>query len=104
MNTSSTPDLLAAALEFAKGGTAVFPCHPATKRPLTAHGFQDANTDPVAIIAWWQRWPNAMIGMPTGAVSGIWVLDVDDPEVFEAAAAVLGLILPITRKVITGNV
>jgi hypothetical protein len=26
---------------------------------------------------WWRKWPDANIGIPTGATNGFWVLDVD---------------------------
>lgn len=54
----------------------VFPCRP-DKRPYTASGFKDATTDPARIAEWWQRWPSALIGLPTGATSGLVVLDLD---------------------------
>src|SRR5262249_7968249 len=47
------------------------------KRPLCANGFHDATTDETQVRAWWQMWPNAMIGIPTGPRSGLWVLDED---------------------------
>jgi hypothetical protein len=55
----------------------VFPCDPATKVPFTPRGFKDATTDPETIERWWDRHPDAAIGMPTGAASGFSVLDVD---------------------------
>ena len=55
--------LLAAALDDARRGIPVFPCHPADKRPLTRNGFKDATTDEQQIRAWWQQWPDALIGM-----------------------------------------
>ena len=71
---------LEAALEYARKGLPVFPCNPLDKKPLTPHGFKDATTDEAQIRAWWGRWPNAMIGAPTGPASGAWVLDPDvDP-------------------------
>lgn len=76
-----TPNQGSVACQYAVAGTPVFPCDPATKRPLTEHGFHDASTDPAIVKAWWLQWPSAMIGCPTGAASGWWVLDVDvDPE------------------------
>lgn len=30
------------------------------------------------ISSWWERWPDANIGVATGAESGIWVLDLDN--------------------------
>ncbi|MFG1350115.1 DUF3987 domain-containing protein [Xanthobacter autotrophicus] len=72
---------LAAALDYATKGWPVFPCDPATKAPLTDHGHRDATTIVPIIRAWWQRWPQAMVGLPTGTASGVWVLDLDvDPE------------------------
>lgn len=59
-------------------GIEVFPCKPwPDKAPLTTHGFKDATTDPEQIAAWWTQWPDAIVGVPTGAASGIDALDVD---------------------------
>jgi hypothetical protein len=69
-------EMLTAALAFAAAGLPVFPVN-TSKRPLTSHSFYDATTDPAKIKAFWTRYPNAMIAMPTGAVSGISVLDID---------------------------
>ena len=69
-------DLVQAALEHAAQGRPVFPCKQ-DKTPLTARGFKDASKDPKQIQAWWQQWPDALIGMPTGRASGIDVLDID---------------------------
>jgi hypothetical protein len=71
---------LDAALRYAERGWPVFPCiaaGPRRKRPHTARGFHDATTGPAIITSWWTRWPDALIGMPTGGVSGLWVLDID---------------------------
>lgn len=56
----------------------IFPAAP-SKAPLTPHGFRDASTDPEQISAWWQRWPDALVAVPTGRQSGILVVDID-PE------------------------
>jgi hypothetical protein len=66
--------VLDAALAYASRRRPVFPCG-ADKRPLTDHGFKDASADPATIRAWWARWPDALIGLPTGA--WCWVLDID---------------------------
>jgi putative DNA primase/helicase len=65
-----------AAQQYAAQGVPVFPCHP-NKKPFTANGFYDATIDPEIIDYWWQKWPNALIGMPTGSLTGIAVLDLD---------------------------
>ena len=80
-----TTTLRDAALAHAKRGRPVFPCNPSAdqdkgKKPLTEHGFKDATTDAEQINLWWTKWPNALIGMPTGAISKCFVLDIDVDE------------------------
>jgi hypothetical protein len=66
--------------DLASAGVPVFPCVPGQKRPLTPRGFHDATTDLAQIEHWWARWPEANLGLPTGAVSGVVVVDVDVRE------------------------
>lgn len=56
-------------------GLPVFPCKVADKTPYTTHGFKDASTDRTRIQRWWSRWPDALIGVPTGI--RFVVVDVD---------------------------
>ncbi|MCL2124014.1 MAG: bifunctional DNA primase/polymerase [Desulfovibrionaceae bacterium] len=72
------------ARKLARAGKPVFPCRQDNKRPLIDGGFKSATTDENQIRAWWEKWPDAMIGMPTGAASGVWVLDVDAAKEGEA--------------------
>lgn len=72
-----SPHLAVAARSLAAAGVPVFPCVVEGKRPLTRRGFLDASSDPEQIAAWWSRTPNANIGIPTGAASGVVVVDVD---------------------------
>jgi len=70
--------LRASAIWYAqKYGWAVFPLKPREKTPQTSNGFKDATKDLTQILQWWQRWPDANIGIATGAISGFWVLDID---------------------------
>lgn len=74
-------ELLQAALKYAtKYGWAVFPVSQKTKKPLTPHGCKDAKKDPGAIKHWWRKWPDANIGVATGAISGLIVVDEDIDE------------------------
>jgi len=89
---------LGAALGYAARGIPVFPCFgpvcdrgdefvisPCScndqgcarpgKHPLTRRGFHEATVDPQRIVRWWERWPQANIGIPTGTAFD--VLDVD---------------------------
>jgi hypothetical protein len=69
---------LDAALAYAAAGHAVFPIKPGAKKPpLITNGLLSASKDPEQIRAWWAKWPEANIGMATGAVSGVTVIDVD---------------------------
>lgn len=77
------------ALAYAARGWAVFPLAAGGKLPLTPHGFKDATTNEASIAAWWRRWPNANIGIATGGLSGIVVVDIDGEKgraSFEALA------------------
>jgi hypothetical protein len=69
--------ILKAARALAEKGLAVFPCLPRDKRPATRHGVKDATTDPIEIENWWQQEPNFNIAIATGAVSGVFVIDID---------------------------
>src|SRR5215213_11117579 len=76
-STSSSTRLLKAALSLARNGKPVFPCKPGGKEPLTKRGHIDATTDPRRIHMWWNRYPGANIGIPTGKRSGILAVDHD---------------------------
>jgi hypothetical protein len=85
--------ILTAAIAHARKGRAVFPlywplpdgrcgcrnsnCDRVGKHPTTPHGLKDASTNPEIVFDWWQRWPDANLGLRTGSASGLVVLDVD---------------------------
>jgi hypothetical protein len=79
---------LKCALLYARLGLPVFPTKP-DKRPYTQKGFKDASTDPAQIREWWQRWPEAGIGIPTGKASGWLVIDRDDRHGGDASLSAL---------------
>jgi hypothetical protein len=73
-----------AALQLAAKGFAVFPLRPRSKEPYrddkffrTVGGYECASRDPALIEFWWDRQPEANIGVATGSRSGVFVLDVD---------------------------
>lgn len=96
-------ELLRAALGYAARGLPVFPAMliGGQKKPLVRWGKGEdghpdltkrrATTDPETVRAWWARWPLAMIGMPTGAPSGIVVLDVDTKNKVDGLASLRAL-------------
>lgn len=75
--------MLEVALRYAQRW-AVFPCVAGQKIPACEHGCKDATRDPDRIRAWWTAMPDANIGVATGEVSNIYVLDVDGDEGLEA--------------------
>lgn len=95
--------MLEKALEYVRRGWAVFPLVPKGKRPLTATGFKEASKDEAQIRAWWGKWPDANIGIATGAISNLVVLDFDQKS---GGLDTLGEIadeLPRTLRVYTGG-
>lgn len=60
---------------YTRNGYPVFPCGP-NKKPLVKWS-REATMDLKQIEVWWTRWPSAMIGIPTGARSGLFVVDID---------------------------
>ncbi|WP_172327847.1 bifunctional DNA primase/polymerase [Mangrovicoccus sp. HB161399] len=82
-------ELRNAALNYAERGRPVFPVG-SDKRPLVK--WKDgATTNQDQIYDWWQRWPLAMIGMPTGARSGLVVLDIDRKNGVDGLANLLAI-------------
>jgi Bifunctional DNA primase/polymerase, N-terminal len=71
------PALLAAALAYVAQGVSVFPLWPRSKEPACKHGFKNATSNPATIRRYWLAQPEFNIGIATGIVSGVWVLDVD---------------------------
>jgi hypothetical protein len=62
--------------------------------------YQSRRATPGEIAAWWDRWPNANLGVVTGCVSGLVVLDLDGPE---AVAYAKRHGVPLTPTVATGK-
>jgi hypothetical protein len=86
-----------AALDYANRGLSVFPC--AQKIPLTGPGgFKNATTDVEEIRAWWGKHPAAQIGLPTGQINHLIVIDIDGPQ---GVATVAKMNLSSTRTIET---
>jgi hypothetical protein len=66
-----------AARWYARRGLHVHPLRPRSKLPLLPEWQRRATTEADTLAAWWARWPDAGIGIATGAASGVIVVDVD---------------------------
>jgi len=58
-------------------GFSIFPCSKNGKKPITEHGYKDASRDLSVISKWFNNNTDNNIGVPTGKMNGITVLDVD---------------------------
>ncbi len=98
--------MLDAALWWAERGIPVFPCNPSIEKKITKSpmlpkklgaggkqigGLYLATTGPEQIKKWWTRWPQALIGVPTGEKSGVCVIDLD-PRAFSGTAMLQALL------------
>ena len=72
------PSSLAAALQFADYHWSVIPMRAHDKRPLIKWlEYQRRLATANEINEWYRRWPTANVGIVTGSISGLVVLDID---------------------------
>ena len=103
---NDTDPMLDVALSYQAQNWPVFPCRHrddeyvdqdgcieilATKTPLTSNGFRGATLNERIVREYWRRNPSAMIGVPTGAPIGAWVLDIDPKHGGDETLAALEL-------------
>jgi hypothetical protein len=96
-----------AALDFLARGWAAIPIKSGGKRPLVRwEAYQNRLPTKEEVVAWFERWPEANLGIVTGAVSGLVVLDIDPRH---GGAESLGRLeaehgaLPETVEAVTGG-
>lgn len=82
------------ALSYTEQGWPVFPCRSSSvetadphtgeittlgeKTPHTSNGFKSATKFRRILERWWSDWPDAAVGLPTGAATGFFALDIDN--------------------------
>jgi len=73
------PSCRAAAFEYLARGWSVIPIEPRGKRPLVPWlELQNRLPSSDEVAGWFARWPDANVGVVTGALSGIVVVDLDE--------------------------
>lgn len=93
--------MLNQALNYLKLGFSIIPLESRGKKPLISWtDFQKRRVTDSEIREWFQKWPTANIGIVTGEVSAIAVVDLDGPEGI-ASAERLGLKSSVVS--LTGN-
>src|SRR5256885_12022612 len=99
--------LLKAALAYRKRGWSVIPLESRGKRPLVKwEDYQSERAMSGAIRQWWHQEPDANVGIVTGRISDLVVLDVDSDKRGNKALEALELehgALPETVSVRTGG-
>ncbi len=80
------PNCLEQALNYLRKGLSIIPLRERGKEPLVPWAeFQKRKPTESEVKDWFERWPNANIGIVTGEISGIDVIDFDSPEAFAEA-------------------
>lgn len=71
--------LLESALEYLSKSLSIIPVNPTTKKPMlySWKEFQNRLPTVIEIEKWWTKWPWANIGLVTGKLSGLCVVDID---------------------------
>ena len=78
------------ALGYAARGWRVLPVAAGGKRPLLPAWQKAASDDEETVAGWWDRWPDANVGVLLGEASGIVDVEFDDDAGRETADRVLG--------------
>lgn len=64
--------------DLADQGLNIFPVRSnGRKIPHIKGWYENASSDKEKIKAWWTKWPDAYVGLPTGEKNMLWVIDVD---------------------------
>lgn len=93
--------MLTQALHLLSLGYSVLPLKPKSKEPLLNwKEFQQRKASETEVLAWYAQWPDANLGIVTGSVSGLAVVDLDGPEGLNSAQ---GLGLESSLVSLTGN-
>jgi hypothetical protein len=107
MVATEANDRLTVALGYLRRGWSVIPMEPGGKRPLVAwRAFQTSLASAEVVEGWFTRWPGANVGLVTGRVSGLVVLDVDARHGGGKSLAALEQehgALPVTLEASTGG-
>jgi hypothetical protein len=96
--------LLEEALKYLEMGYSVIPLRQGDKRPLVKwESFQKERATKAMLISWWSNEPNANIGIVTGKISDLCVIDCDSEEAYKRVHENLNGSNPPTSKTPRGG-
>jgi len=73
--------LLESALRYLELGFSVIPIIPGQKKPMVKwETFQKQKATKTQVVSWWSATPNANVGIITGEISNLFVVDIDTDE------------------------
>lgn len=104
-----TVNTLKYALEYCRRGWSVIPLLAREKRPALSkkvggwEKYQTIRADESQIQQWWEKYPDANVGIVTGSVSGIVVLDIDGPEGEASLGKILARFGPLPETPISST-
>lgn len=95
---------LAAALDYLARGWQPLPIVPRKKKPLIDwKEFQYRLPTADEVRGWWERWPDAGVGLVTGALSGFVVIDIDSEAAAQAFKELVGDVVTLTSVTARGR-
>ena len=79
-----TGNFLDIAMFYAQNNIKTFPVKKQGKSPLCPNGFKSATVDKVVLQEWNKKFPDCNIGIPTGQINNLFVVDIDGEQGFES--------------------
>lgn len=79
-----TGNFLDIAMFYAQKNIKTFPIKRQGKSPLCSKGFKSATTDKVVLQEWNNKFSNCNVGIPTGSINNIFVVDIDGEKGIES--------------------
>jgi hypothetical protein len=87
------------ALQYAKLGLSIIPVDKHKKALVQWQRYQKEKASEDQIKQWWKQWPKANIGIVTGTISGLAVIDIDTEEGKQAIQEYIpdSLVMPVVN-------
>jgi len=83
LSSYSQKNILETVIQYLELGLNIIPVS-RNKTPLVPwKEYQNRMATPEEVQTWWSRWPDANIGIVTGKISGIVVVDLDSPDAIQ---------------------